>query len=78
MPKPDDDGAVAHLPDAAFAPPAEPERVLELDPTWVAARAAKQADAAKPPPRASIAGVIVAVLLIAAVAAVAAWIVLKG
>ena len=70
MPKQDD------LPDAAFAPPPEPERVLELDPEWVAARAAKQAEAAKPPPRASRAGIVVAVLLIAAVAAAIAWIVL--
>jgi hypothetical protein len=67
MPKPDD------LPDAAFAPPAEPERVLELDPEWLAARAAKQAEAAKPPPRPSRAGVVVAVLLVLAVAAAIVW-----
>ena len=71
MPKPDDDGV--DLPDAAFAPPAEPERVLELDPEWVAARAAQQAEAAKPPPRAPIAGVVIAVLLILAVAAAIIW-----
>lgn len=71
MPKPED----SNLPDAAFAPPPEVERPLELDPAWVSARAAKQAEARRPPPKASIAGVVVAVLLIAVVAAVVAWIV---
>jgi hypothetical protein len=72
MRKPEDE-----LPDAAFAPPPEAghDRVLELDPEWVAARAAKQAEAAKPPPRAPIAGVVIAVLLIAAVTAVVIWLV---
>lgn len=73
MPKPDDDGV--DLPDAAFAPPPEPERVLELDPDWLAARAAKQAEAAKPPPRPSRAGVVIAVLLILAAAAAIIWLV---
>ncbi|MBA3499358.1 MAG: hypothetical protein M4D80_31355 [Myxococcota bacterium] len=73
MPKQGDDGL--DLPDAAFAPPPEVERPLELDPEWVASRAAKQAEAQRPPPRASIAGVVVAVLLIAAVVAAIVWIV---
>ena len=66
------------LPDSAFAPPPEEDRPLELDPAWVAERAAKQtavAEARKPKRR--VAGVIVALLLIAAVAAAVAWIVLK-
>jgi hypothetical protein len=73
MPKQDDDGV--DLPDAAFAPPVEPERPLELDPEWVAARSAKQAEARRPPPRASVAGVVIAVLLIAAVVAAIVWLV---
>ena len=66
------------LPDSAFAPPPEEERLLELDPAWVAERAAKQTAAAEArKPKRQIAGVIVAVLLVAAVIAVVAWIVLK-
>ena len=69
------------LPDSAFAPPPEAmqDAPLELDPAWVAERAAKQSAAANPTkPRRQIAGVIVAVLLVAGVAAAVAWIVLKG
>ena len=65
------------LPDSAFEPPPEEDRPLELDPAWLAERAAKQAEAAKPPPRRSVAGVVVALALIAAVAAAIVWIVLK-
>ena len=75
MPKQGDDGL--DLPDSAFAPPPEVDRPLELDPEWVAERVAKQAEAAKPPPKVSRAGVVIAVLLIAAVAAAIAWIVLR-
>lgn len=69
------------LPDSAFAPPPEQmqDAPLELDAAWVAERAAKQAAAANPPkPKRRIAGVIVAILLVAGVAAAVAWIVLKG
>ncbi len=76
MPKQDDG---LDLPDSAFAPPPEAgeDRPLELDPEWVAQRAAVQAAASKPPKRASRAGVVIALVLIAAVAAAIAWIVLK-
>ena len=76
MPKQDDG---LDLPDSAFAPPPEAgeDRPLELDPAWVAQRAAVQAAAAKPPKRASRAGVVIALVLIAAVAAAIAWIVLE-
>ena len=77
MPKRDDG---LDLPDSAFAPPPEAgeDRPLELDPEWVAQRAAVQAAAAKPPkPKTSAAGVVIALVLIAAVAALIVWIVLK-
>ena len=66
------------LPDSAFAPPAAGSPPLELDPAWVAERAAKQA-AARTPPRAprKIAGVLVALALIAIVVCAITWIVLR-
>ena len=74
MPKPGDG---LDLPDSAFAPPASDveDRPLELDPEWLAERAAKQVAAAKPPPKKSNAGVVIALLLIAAVAATIIYIV---
>ena len=77
MPMPKRDDGV-DLPDSAFAPPPEGEdRPLELDPEWVAQRAAVQAAAVKPPPKASRAGVVIAFLLIAGAIAAIVWIVLK-
>lgn len=77
MPKHGDEGL--DLPDAAFAPPPEEDRPLELDPEWLAERAAKQAAANQPPPnpRRQIAGVIVAILLIAIVAGAVVWLVTR-
>jgi hypothetical protein len=73
MPKPGDGGL--DLPDSAFAPQTtDPAPSLDVDPQWLAERAAKQAAASNPPkPRRQIGGVIVAVFLIAAVAAAIAW-----
>ncbi len=74
MPKRSDDGL--DLPADAFAPPApEPTPPLELDPEWLAERAAKQAEAQRPPPTPSRAGLVVAIVLIAAVVAAMIWIV---
>jgi hypothetical protein len=63
--------------DARFRPPPEaPEPALELDPEWVAQRAQKQAAAANPPkPKRQIVGVVIALVLIAAVVAAIVWIV---
>jgi len=55
--------------------PAETQRPLELDPAWVAERAAKQAAANQPAPQPSRLGVVVAIVLIAIVAAIVVWIV---
>jgi len=68
-------GAGLDLPETAFAPPPEQERPLELDPAWVAERAAKQAAANQPAPQPSRLGVVVAIVLIAIVAAIVVWIV---
>ena len=59
-----------------FAPPPEVEAPLELDPEWVAQRAAKQtAWAERPKPKRHIGGVIAALVLIAVAIAVIAYIV---
>jgi hypothetical protein len=60
-----------------FAPPPEVETPLELDPQWVAERAAKQTEWANRPRLAKrhIGGVIAALVLIAVAIAVIAYIV---
>ena len=60
--------------DAPFTLAPEVDAPLELDPEWVAERAAKQAVAANPPkPKRQIAGVVIAVLLIAVAVAAIVW-----
>ncbi len=75
MPKRSSDEGLDVPADPFAPPPVEQAPPLELDPAWLAERAAKQEEARRPPPKPSIAGVVAAILLIAAAVAAIIYIV---